>query len=147
GAGLLIKSFWRLRQVDPGFQPEHVLTFSLTLPSSKYAQGQQITNFYNQLLDNISNLPGVQTAAIAYDNPLKASYIQGFTIEGRPETEGDQSVTANFNPVSWDYFRTAGIELVKGRQFTAQDDANHPGVVIISESLARRYFSREEPLG
>jgi putative ABC transport system permease protein len=147
GAALLIKSFWRLRQVDPGFRPEHVLSLGLTLPRSKYGEGPQINNFYNQLIERISSLPGVEAAAIAYDHPLQANWVDSFAVEGRPKPDAAQSPSANFNPVSWDYFRTVGTEIVSGRQFTAQDDQDHPGVVIVSEAFARRYFPHERALG
>jgi putative ABC transport system permease protein len=147
GAGLLIRSFWRLRQVDPGFNPEHVLSVSLSLPASKYTDGPRINNFYSQLIANVSNLPGVQSAAIAYDHPLEANWVDAFTIEGRPAPEAGPSLSANFNPVSWDYFRTVGAEVVSGRQFTAQDDQDHPGAVIVNEAFVRRYFPIEKALG
>ena len=147
GAGLLIKSFWRLRQVDPGFKPEHVLSLSLSLPQSKYAGGPQINNFYNHLMEGISSLPGVQSTAIAYDHPLQSNWVDAFSIEGRPQPDVAQSESANFNPVSWDYFRTIGADIVAGRQFTAQDDQDHPGVVIVNEAFVRRFFPHEQALG
>ena len=147
GAGLLIKSFWQLRQVDPGFKPERVMTLNLSLPQSKYSKPDQITAFFNQLVEKINNLPGTQSVAIAYDNPLETSWVDSFTVEGRPAPEAGETNSANFNPVSWDYFRALSIEVLKGRQFTAQDDQDHPGVAIVNEAFARRYFPNEEPLG
>jgi predicted permease len=144
GAGLLIKSFWRLRNVDPGFKPNNVLSLTMSLPQSKYGDQQRINSFYNQLLDNISGLPQVESAAIAYDHPLEANWIDSFAIEGRPEGE---PLSANFAPVSPDYFRTVATPILTGRQFTAQDDENHPGVVIVNETFARRYFRHETALG
>src|SRR2546426_4549399 len=98
GAGLLIKSFCRLCEVDPGFNPDHVLSLSLTLPQSKWADAQQINNFYNQLIERISGLRGVQAAAIGYDHPLQTSWVDSFTIEGKPAPAAGES------PLSWDYF-------------------------------------------
>jgi putative ABC transport system permease protein len=146
GAGLLIKSFWRLTQVDPGFKPEKVLSLSLTLPAAKYPDAAQVNNFYNQLVERISVLPGVEGASIAYDQPLQSNWVDGFSIEGRPTTTGEK-LSANFNPVSWDYFRTVGTEILSGRQFTHHDDQDHPGVVIVNEAFARRYFPHEKPIG
>lgn len=147
GAGLLIKTFWRLRQVDPGFKPEHVLSLTLSLPTSQYNEPSQINNFYSQLIERIEHLPGVRAAAISYDHPLQSNWIDSFAIEGRPQPEPDRKFSANFNPVSWDYFRTIGNDIVKGRQFTARDDQDHPGVVIVNESFVRRYFPHDEPIG
>jgi putative ABC transport system permease protein len=147
GAGLLIKSFWRLRQVNPGFNPDGVLALSITLPQSKYGENPQINNFYNQLIESVSALPGVQSAAISYDHPLQSNWIDSFTIVGRPAPDTNESYSANFNPVGPDYFRTVGTDVISGRQFTAQDDQDHPGVVIVNEAFVRRYFPDEKPLG
>ena len=147
GAGLLVKSLWRLQQVDPGFKPEQLLSLSLSLPQSKYAEPSQINNFYNQLIDNIENLPGVEAAAIAYDQPLQSNWVDAFTIEGQPQDQTAASSSANFIPVSWDYFRTVGAEIVKGRTFTPVDDQDHPGVVVVNETFARHYFPHEQALG
>jgi putative ABC transport system permease protein len=147
GAGLMIKSFWRLRQVDPGFAPENVISMSLTLPSSKYADPQRINIFYNQLIERLSALPGVQAAAIAYDHPLVANWLDSFTIAGRPAPEPGQTPSANFNPVSWDYFRTVNTPVLSGREFTAQDDQDHPGVLIVNQAFVRKYFPGEKAIG
>jgi putative ABC transport system permease protein len=146
-AGLLIKSFWRLSQVDPGFNSDRVLALTITLPQSKYSENPQISNFYNRLIENISVLPGVQSAAIAYDHPLQSNWIDSFRIEGRPAPEPGQAFSANFNPVGTDYFRTVGADVIKGRPFTAEDNQDHPGVVIVNEALVRRYFPNEQPIG
>jgi putative ABC transport system permease protein len=147
GAGLMIKSFWLLRQVDPGFNPNRVLTLNLSLPASQYRDWRQITGFYNRLLDRIRELPGVQSAAVAYDHPLQSSWIDSFTIEGRPEPLPGEVPSADFHPVSPEYFSTVGVELTRGRAFSNQDDARHPGAVILSQALARRYFADDDPLG
>jgi putative ABC transport system permease protein len=147
GAGLLIKSFWHLRQVDPGFKPERVLSTSLSLPASKYADLADVNRFYNQLNESIAALPGVEATAISYDHPLEANWVDAFTIEGKPDGDTSASSSANFEPVSWDYFKTVGAEVSSGRQFTAQDNQDHPGVVIVNEAFARRYFPLEKALG
>ena len=147
GAGLLIKSFWRLQHVDPGFRAERVLSLSLTLPFAKYDKPEVINQFFNQLHDSVSNLPGVQAAAIGYDNPLQTNWIDSFEIEGRVAAPDSRALQANFNPIGPDYFVTVGAPMVSGRQFTPQDDPDHPGVVIVNESFVRRYFPNEEPLG
>jgi putative ABC transport system permease protein len=147
GAGLLIKSFWRLQQVDPGFKPENVLSLSLTLPQSKYAEPAQVNQFFQTLIDRINSLPGVQSAAIAYDHPLEANWGDSFTIAGRPEPAVGEAPSANFEPVSSDYFRTVGAQIISGREFSDQDDQNHPGVAIVNEAFMRRFFPNETALG
>ncbi len=146
GAGLLAKSFWRLRQVDPGFRAVNVLSLNLNLPRSSYAEVTQINNFYNQLIENVSNLPGVQAAAISYDHPLQSNWVDAFAIEGRPQDK-ERGTSANFIPSSSDYFQTVGAEIIGGRTFTPLDDQNHPGVAIVNEAFVRRFFPNEKALG
>jgi putative ABC transport system permease protein len=146
-AGLLIKSFWLLRKVDPGFQPARVLSLTVTLPSSKYAKPEEINQFFTQLNDGILTVPGVQSASIGYDHPLQANWGDSFEIEGRVAATDARSLTANFNPISHEYFRTVGMQLISGRAFTTLDDPDHPGVVIVNEAFARTYFPNENPLG
>ncbi|MCM3901009.1 MAG: ABC transporter permease [Pyrinomonadaceae bacterium] len=146
-AGLLMKSFWRLRQVDPGFKSRNVLSLNLTLPLSKYRETQKINAFYNQLIESVSGLPGVEAAAIAYDHPLQSNWVDAFAFEGRPVPEPGKAPSANFAPVSWDYFHTVGTKILSGRQFTKQDDENHSGVVIVNEAFVRRHFPNEQALG
>ena len=147
GAGLLIKSFWILQRVDPGFRAEGVLSASLTLPFSKYAEPAQINNFHKQLLDQISTLPGVKSATIAYDPPLQSNWLDSFQIEGRVQANNDQSTSANFIPVGPNYFDTVSVQLVAGRTFTPLDDQDHPGVAIVNESFIKHYFPNENALG
>jgi putative ABC transport system permease protein len=99
------------------------------------------------LIEGISALPGVDAAAIAYDHPLEANWVDAFKIEGRTEPEVGQSSSANFEPISWDYFRTIGTPIISGRQFTPQDDQDHPGVAIVNEAFARGFFPNEQALG
>jgi putative ABC transport system permease protein len=146
GAGLLIKSFWRLRQVDPGFKSDHVLSAHVTL-APRYHEASKTNSFYNQLIERISGLPGVEAVAIAYDHPLEANLVDDFKIEGRTEPEAERPASANYEPVSWDYFRTVGNPVISGRSFTPQDDQDHPGVVIVNEAFVRQYFPHEKALG
>lgn len=147
GAGLLIKSFWQLQRVDPGFKAERVLSLGLTLPHSKYNEPQQINGFYNQLLERVTAVPGVQAATISYDNPLESNWVDGFAIEGRPEPRPGEGLSASFNPVGPDYFNTVGAQIVSGRAFTSQDDQDHPGVAIVNEAFARQFFPNEQAIG
>ncbi len=147
GAGLLVQSFWHLRRVDPGFRAENVLSSTIALPQSRYAEPAQINNFYNQLLESVAHLPGVQAAAIAYDHPLQSNWIDAFSIEGQTSDQAIASASANFIPVSWDYFSTVGAHLASGRYFNAQDDQDHPGVAIVNEAFVRHYFPDGQALG
>src|SRR5262249_10408977 len=135
GAGLLIKSFFQLRQTEIGFVPERVLDLVINLPQSKYRENYQVINFYNQLLEQLHNTKDVQAAALAYDHPLESNWIDSFTVVGREA--GSQSYSANLHPVSKGYFRAVGIDIIQGREFDNLDDANHPGAVIINEAFAQ----------
>lgn len=146
GAGLLIKSFWLLQRVDPGFRPDNVLSIGVTLPA-KYSEPPKINDFFNRLLPSISALPGVKDTSIAYDQPLEASWIDSFEIQGLVKPPGVDSMSANFNPVSANYFHTVGAQVISGREFTAQDDQDHPGVAIVNQAFVRRYFPNEQALG
>ncbi|HSL52897.1 MAG TPA: ABC transporter permease [Pyrinomonadaceae bacterium] len=147
GAGLLVKSFWLLQRVDPGFQSERVLTAGLTLPVSRYSNPDQINNFHKQLLERISAVPGVQSATVAYDHPLASNWLDSFEIEGRVVPAESRSQSANFIPVGPDYFDTVGVKLVAGRKFTPLDDAAHPGVALVNESFVKHYFPNENAVG
>ena len=145
-AGLLIKSFWRLRQADPGFTSNNVLSAHVTL-APQYHKPLKTNDFYNQLIERISVLPDVDAVAIAYDHPLESNMVDDFKIEGRTESESGRPASANFQPVSWDYFRTVGMTIISGRPFTQQDDQDHSGVAIINEAFARQYLPQGKALG
>lgn len=147
GAGLLIRSFWILQRVDPGFQSEGVLTAELVLPFAKYAETSQINNFYNQLLERVPSIPGVKNATIAYDHPLVSNWLDEVEIEGRVVPRDGPSQSANFLPIGPDYFDTVGLKILTGRRFTPQDDPEHPGVAIVNESFVKHYFPNEQALG
>jgi len=147
GAGLLIRSYERLQRVNPGFNPERLLAAELNLPPTRYAQWRQVSGFYDRLLERVRQLPGVESAALAYDHPLEANWIDSFSIENRPGPAPGARPSAWLRIVSAGYFRTAGVALLRGREFSAQDDTQHPGAVIINEAFAAQYFPHEDPLG
>ncbi len=148
GAGLLIRSFIRLQRVDPGFNQRNVLAAVVTLPQAVYPERTQIAPFYSQLLERVKALPGVQSAAAVSSLPLAgADSDAGFLIEGRPAPQPDQRPVAWVSSVSQDYFRTMGMRLIAGREFTERDNENSPKVVIISQATARRHFPNEDPIG
>jgi putative ABC transport system permease protein len=148
GAGLLIKSFVNLQRVDPGFNPKNVLRVDLGLPRTRYPERSQSAAFYKLLLDRVAALPGVQAAGAVSSLPLSGGGTdEDFAIEGRPRAELGHPQVAWFSPVTPNYFRTMGIRLLRGREFTEADNADTPKTVVISETMARRYFPEEDPLG
>ena len=148
GAGLLIKSFRRLQEVEPGFDPRNLLTMRLFLPQSKYAEPQQRQAFFEQALKRIGSLPGVQAVGTSTWIPTLGGGDTYFTIEGKPFPDPNRKVTA-FNPmVSHDYLRAMKIPLIKGRHFTEPETKEEKAkTVIINEAFARAYFADDEPLG
>ncbi|HEV2803543.1 MAG TPA: ABC transporter permease [Chthoniobacterales bacterium] len=147
GAGLLARSFIQLAKVDPGFNPENATLMRLTVPERKYKEKEQQTAFANALLERVKNLPGVQAVGITHSMPLVGDYVLGFNIEGRPAVDPADLPSTNYYAITPDYFRAMGIRLVRGRVFTAQDDAKAPRVAIINETMARQFFPNEDPIG
>jgi putative ABC transport system permease protein len=149
GAGLLMRSFVKLQAVNPGFNPNHVLTMKVSLRGPNYQKGTPIIAFHDQLLEKIKALPGVQAVATRSHVPIAADdgYANlSFAIEGRLPDAANR-LTAFYNAVSPDYFQTMEIPVLKGRPFEARDARNAQSVIIINETLARRYFSGEDPIG
>ncbi len=147
-AGLFIKSFQRLRSVNAGFDPEEVATLQISLPRTSYAESRKQALFFQQTLDRIATLPGVEAAGAITNLPLGTSQTSSsFEIEGRPRAAPDESRNANRAIISPDYFRAMGIPLLKGRAPNERDTAEAPGVVVINQAMARRYFGGDDPLG
>lgn len=148
GAGLLIRSFWRLQQVSPGFRTDNVLTIQLRLPRTKYPEGAQIASFYQQLQERLSALPGVQAASATSTIMLpKLANSSNFTIEGRPADPREQSLELPFDSVLPNYFQTMGIQLLQGRTFNALDGRDSQQVTIVNETFAKRFFPNNDPIG
>jgi putative ABC transport system permease protein len=148
GGGLLMKSFLLLQRVDPGFNPDQVLTLRLFPNRVRYPQAQQLRGFYVPLLDRLKTLPGAQSVAAISNLPLAGNNTDSsFLIEGQPEPPDGQGPVAWYSSISPNYFSTMEMRLLKGRAFTDQDDDKSPKVVIISETMARRYWPNQEPLG
>jgi putative ABC transport system permease protein len=148
GAGLLLNSFLRLRNVDPGFRIDNLLTMKIVLPEPKYEEAARRSQFYTDLVQRVEGLAGVRSAAVTTSLPL---YSQGKStsigIEGRPAPPPGQEPIIVTRVISPEYFDTMGIPLLQGRQFTEQDTATSPNVVVISETMARRYWPNEDPIG
>jgi putative ABC transport system permease protein len=147
GAGLMIRSFARLQQVDPGFDPQNALTFDLNLPESKY-QRPQAAQFYERLLERVAALPGVSAAGAVEYLPMSGMDSNtGLLIEGRPKPPPSERIFAHQRVVTPDYFRALGMRLLQGRGFTTADSDKSPRVAIINETMARRYWPGENPIG
>jgi predicted permease len=146
GAGLMLQSLLRLGKVDPGFAKNHVVTFGLDLPG-RYGHLKRV-QFYQRLTSQIRTLPGVRSASAAFPLPLAAGDVNtSFDVENRPIKKSELPVTA-LHIVDDDYFHTLGIPLLEGREFDGHDDAPDAlAVVVISQTLAKRIFPGEDPVG
>jgi len=150
GAALLTKSFVRLIDVKPGFDPSQTLSMEVslpTLPPSKYESDQEQAAFFQQVLDRLNHSPGVTAAGAVLSLPLTgAEESTDIFIEGRPKS-ADQRPNADYTIVTPRFFETLRIPLLRGRQFTDLDRQDAPGVIIINDALAQRYWPNEDPLG
>ena len=148
GAGLLSRSFWRLQNVSPGFDPENLLTFQVSLPWASYPGARQAGAFFQEAIARTAQLPGVKAVGAASILPLSGSNNDGgFVIEGRPYRDMKDLGDEEIRVVTPDYFRALGIPLIKGRFFNDADKADAPGVMIINQAFAERHFRGEDPVG
>ena len=148
GAGLLLRSFRHVLEVDPGFQPEHVITAALSLSPTQYATDAQVNSFYTQLRDKLETIPGVKAAALSNDLPLETQREGALTVDGYEAPPGGGMILTAFSFVVGDYFKTMGIPLERGRLFTEDDNnQNGPKLVIISQSIAKKYFAGRDAIG
>jgi putative ABC transport system permease protein len=166
GAGLMLRTFYRLEAVDPGFRYDHALSFRLDLPLQKYAALEQQVNFYQRLVEALGTLPGVQHVGVAYQLPLSMEgWESTYLIEGQPDPPPGQRPSIEVTPVSPDYFRAMGIRLLRGRYFTEADNREHLrsrdlsgldadrrrraglNAIIVDEEFVRRHFPNADPIG
>ncbi|MEY2563625.1 MAG: putative transport system permease protein [Verrucomicrobiota bacterium] len=146
-AGLLIKSVMRLRDVDPGFKPDRIVTMNVWLPGAKYPKAPEWNTFFNRMLERIEALPGVEAAALTSVLPISDNWDRRtIEAEGQPKAPGDYPDIDNYM-ISPDYFRAMSIPLLKGRVLTPQDNENAPLVVLASETMARKLWPGEDPIG
>lgn len=147
GASLLIESMYHLLHESPGFDPHGVLAFNLDLPDARYGKPEQSADFFKNLLEHLRGLPGVESASAVMPLPLSENIIRtSFEIEGRPMAQSDLPRTF-IRAVGLDYFKTMRIPLMAGREFGERDDRSGPHVIIINQTLARRFFPNENPIG
>jgi len=148
GAGLMARSFLALLKTSPGFNADGVLTMNLILPSAKYKDDNQRAAFYSDLVQRVKSLPGVQSAAVVNYIPLGgANSSDAFLIEGAPEPPAGQENVGRYRVCTPDYFQTMGISMAKGRAFTEQDKTGSTPVVIVNETMARRFWPNGDAIG
>ncbi len=148
GAGLMIKSFRHLQQIDPGFSTENLLTLEMAIPRTKYPEDPDRSAFVQRVLDKISTLPGVTSVAATTSLPVnELSTSTGFIVEGRPPAKPGEILLAHFRRISPNYLQTLGVPLLKGRWFTSQDSKEAPRVVLVSQAMADRYWPGQEAVG
>jgi predicted permease len=151
GAALMAQSYRRLENIDLGFRPEHVLSFEIGLPDTKYTGASQITSFFDHAVHTMEALPGAESAAVASGRPLgdRTSDLlsRDFTIEGRTAGDARGPENAIFRIVSPGYFGSMGVRLIRGRTFTEQDGANAPRTAVINEAMARQYWPAGDATG
>jgi putative ABC transport system permease protein len=148
GAGLLMRSFWEVQKVNPGFAPQNLLTMSVGLPQAKYPEPAQRDQFYRQLLDGVRALPGVVSAGAVSILPMSGTNSSGsFRIEGRQIAQGESMPHGDRWAATDGYFATMKIPLRRGRFFDERDRMDSQPVALIDETMARKYWPNEEPLG
>ncbi len=147
GAGLLIRSFLRLRSVRAGFDPHDVLTMNISLPPARYAKAPQMVAFYDEVVKRVSAMPGVRFVAVCSALPVRPVRFSPVLMEGQPEVPLAARPILAIQMVSPAYFRTLRVALRQGREFTESDNAEAPLVAVVNETLVRRYWPHENPMG
>ncbi|HET9531333.1 MAG TPA: ABC transporter permease [Blastocatellia bacterium] len=149
GAGLLIRSYQRIENANPGFDPNNVLSLRLSIPASRYNTPEAVSSFYKQLDERIRALPGIESVGTNYLLPLSSVALgwEPITVDGYVSKAGEDLIIASSGYISPDYFRTLGIPLVKGRHFNEFDRKGAPDVVIVDDKFAERFWPNEDPLG
>lgn len=148
GAGLMMKSFVRLLEVNPGFDPQKVLTLQVSLFGTSYKEDSQVTAFYQQALERIETLPGVESAAVVSQIPLGGNGdMYGIHIEDKPNPNPEDDPSGDRYSITPHYFHAMHIPLLSGREFTLQDTAGSSPVVIVNQTLAQSIWPGENPIG
>ena len=148
GASLLLKSFVRLQNVDPGFDPRNVLTMEISLPVIKYPRGKPVADFYGELVRRLEALPGVEAAALTSILPLSGNNSDSsFAIEGRDSTQEKVYPDEEIRGVSPNYFKVLKVPLLQGRYFDEHDGADAPKVAIVNQAFARKWFPNQDAVG
>src|SRR5262249_30509951 len=149
GAGLMLRTLWKLSHVDTGFRAESVLTARIGMNFTRYAKAQQRLDFQDRLVERLSREPGVLSVGLANSFPLNESGPSNgtYAIEGRRAATPDKKPRANFQRVSSDYFRTIGVPVLRGRAIAEPDRLEVPLVAVVNEHMARHVWPGEDALG
>ena len=147
GAALLLRSFAKLTNVDPGFQPEGVLAFQVSLPAAAYGDDAKVGQYFDSLLERLATTPSVKSAAAVQTLPFRGDYVLSVEIKGKPAPKPGEEPSANYRAVTPEYFTTLGIPARRGRTFTRQDTGTSPKVVVVDEAFVRKHYPGEEALG
>jgi putative ABC transport system permease protein len=146
-AGIAVHSFWKLARVNPGFEADHLLTFSLPVPDNKFSQPEQMNTFYRQVLEKVESLPGVTRAEVGEGMPLQGTnFGMPFFIAGKPVSDPSTRPGAGFSMVTPGYFQTFGIQMARGRSFTEQDISGSIPVAVVNQTFADRFLKGLDPL-
>ena len=147
GAGLMIRSVLRIREVEPGLRAQNLLTAKVSLPRERYKDIESTIGFYQQVLDRLNHLPGVESAALISHLPIEEmGYNANVTVEGKTYPPNESPIV-EFRVASEDYFKTANIPLLRGRLFSKQEGDDNRPVVVINEAMAKQIWPGEDPLG
>lgn len=147
GSGLLLRTIRQLHNVNPGFDDRNALAVTVQLPEKKYADNKQVASFSQQLVEQVSALPGVEASGVARILPITHELRLGYYVEGRPREAENQLPQTNYSAVSADYFKAMRIPLIAGRTFNGRDNQEAPRVAIVSAELAQRVFPGESAIG
>jgi putative ABC transport system permease protein len=147
GAGLMMRSLLHLLEVNPGFNPDRLLTMRLVLPQTRYTEDERVSAFHQELLSRVESLPGVKGVGTVNILPLRGGNTASFVVEGRPAPKPGDEMEANIRDISPSYFDVMNVPVIKGRPFTDRDKANAPAVVIINQTAANRLFPGQDALG
>jgi predicted permease len=148
GAGLLIQSFRKLRDIDAGFRPHNVLAVNVAVAGSDHAQPDRRANFYREAVERLRAMPGVQSASAVNHVPLAGDEFRlGIQIEGRPAPQPGDEPKAVYRVALPGYFQTIGMQVLSGRDFELSDNEGAPRVAVVNQTMARRYWPGQDPLG
>src|SRR5262249_30213489 len=147
GAGLMIRSLWNLRGANPGFDATKLLTMAMPMPENRYKTAGEEINFWNQALARIRALPGVEAAGTADDLPLQGGSHQPIAIEGQPQVAMSEQPEGYVRVISTGYLRALRIPVIRGRDFSETDSAGRQDVILVSETMAKRFWPGENALG
>jgi putative ABC transport system permease protein len=147
GAGLMIKSFRRLQNIDPGFNPKNVLAFQMVMPENKYPDPAMRKEFLRRAVERFSSLPGVQTVGTSTDMPIRGGLSARFTVDGQSEDARKENPLASFRLVSGDFFGATQVRITKGRPLQQADFSETPQAIVVNEHFANRFWRGQDPLG